>query len=185
MRIRRLLIANRGEIARRIIRACRELDIKTVAVYSDADAGAAPMRTERSASETCGAPARDSYLNIDAIIAAAQLSKADAVHPGYGFLSERAPFVRACQNAGLIFVGPPASALEKMGSKTGARALMTAARVPVVPGETPTDQSDDALRAAAERVGLPVLIKPAAGGGGIGMKAVREDLDFDVARFFD
>ena len=172
--IKRLLIANRGEIARRIIRACRELDIETVAVYSDADAGA-PHVSEADRSVHIGAaPARDSYLNIDAIIGAAQSSKADAVHPGYGFLSERAPFARACENAGLIFVGPPASALEKMGSKTGARALMTSAGVPVVPGETPADQSDHSLRAAAERVGFPLLIKPAAGGGGIGMKAVRE-----------
>ena len=172
--IKRLLIANRGEIARRIIRACRELDIETVAVYSDADAGAPHVSEADRAVRIGAAPARDSYLNIDAIIAAAQSSKADAVHPGYGFLSERAPFVRACENAGLIFVGPPASALEKMGSKTGARALMTGATVPIVPGETPTDQSDDALRAAAEGIGFPVLIKPAAGGGGIGMKAVRE-----------
>jgi len=172
--IRRLLIANRGEIARRIIRACRELDIETVAVYSDADADA-PHVSEADRSVRIGAaPARDSYLNIEAIIGAARSSKADAVHPGYGFLSERAPFARACEDAGLIFVGPPASTLEKMGSKTGARALMTSAGVPVVPGETPSDQSDDALRAAAERVGFPVLIKPAAGGGGIGMKAVRE-----------
>ena len=125
----------------------------------------------------CGSappPARDSYLNSDAIIAAAKSTNADAIHPGYGFLSERAPFVRACEDAGLIFVGPPASALEAMGSKIGARALMTSAGVPVVPGETPADQSDDALKAAAERVGFPVLIKPAAGGGGIGMKAVRD-----------
>ena len=174
MKIRRLLIANRGEIARRIIRACRELDIETVAVHSDADGGA-PHVSEADRSVRIGrAAARDSYLNIDAIIGAAQSSGADAVHPGYGFLSERAPFARACESAGLIFVGPPASALEKMGSKTGARALMTSAGVPVVPGDTPADQSDRALRTAAERVGFPLLIKPAAGGGGIGMKAVRE-----------
>jgi 3-methylcrotonyl-CoA carboxylase alpha subunit len=172
--IRRLLIANRGEIARRIIRACRELGIETVAVYSDADAGAPHVAEADRAVRIGAAPARDSYLNIDAIIGAAQSTNADAVHPGYGFLSEGAPFARACENAGLIFVGPPASALEKMGSKTGARTLMTGAGVPVVPGETPTDQSDDALKAAAVRVGFPVLIKPAAGGGGIGMKAVRE-----------
>src|SRR6187401_3037080 len=106
--IKRLLIANRGEIARRIIRACRELDIETVAVYSDADAGA-PHTSEADRSVRIGtAPARESYLNIEAIIGAAQSSKADAVHPGYGFLSERAPFARACEHAGLIFVGPPA-----------------------------------------------------------------------------
>ena len=172
MKIRRLLIANRGEVARRIIRACRELDVETVAVYSDADAKA-PHVSEADRSVRLGAaPARDSYLNSDAIIAAAKSAKADAVHPGYGFLSERAPFVRACEDAGLIFVGPPASALERMGTKTGARVLMKGAGVPIVPGETPADQSDTALKAAAERVGFPVLIKPAAGGGGIGMKAV-------------
>jgi acetyl-CoA carboxylase biotin carboxylase subunit len=172
--IRRLLIANRGEIARRIIRACRELDIQTVAVYSDADAGA-PHVTEADHAVRIGpAPARESYLDIDAIIAAATSAQADAIHPGYGFLSERVPFVRAVEAAGLTFVGPPASALEKMGSKTGARKLMTAAGVPVVPGETPADQSDTAMAAAARNIGFPVLIKPAAGGGGIGMKAVHE-----------
>ena len=179
--IRRLLIANRGEIARRIIRACRELDVETVAVYSDADAKAPHVSEADHAVHIGAAPARYSYLNSEAIIEAAHASHADAVHPGYGFLSERAPFARACQNAGLIFVGPPASALEKMGSKTGARALMAGAKVPVVPGETPADQSDDALRAAAARVGFPVLIKPAAGGGGIGMKAVRDPAAFGDA----
>jgi acetyl-CoA carboxylase biotin carboxylase subunit len=172
--IKRLLIANRGEIARRIIRACRELDIETVAVYSDADAGAPHVGEADSAVRIGAAPARESYLNIDAIIGAARSTHADAIHPGYGFLSERAPFARACEAAGLIFVGPPASSLEKMGSKIGARALMTAAKVPVVPGETPSDQSDKALTTAATRVGFPALIKPAAGGGGIGMKTVRD-----------
>jgi acetyl-CoA carboxylase biotin carboxylase subunit len=172
--IKRLLIANRGEIARRIIRACRELGVETVAVYSDADARAPHVVEADRAVRLGPPPARDSYLNAGAIIEAARSTGADAIHPGYGFLSEREPFVRACENAGLIFVGPPASALEKMGTKVGARALMTAAGVPVVPGETPTDQSDAALAAAAKRVGYPVLIKPAAGGGGIGMKAVRD-----------
>jgi acetyl-CoA carboxylase biotin carboxylase subunit len=172
--MRRLLIANRGEVARRIIRACRELGVETVAVYSDADAGALHVSEADHAVRIGPAPARDSYLNIQAILDAAQSVSADAVHPGYGFLSERAPFARACEDAGLIFVGPPASALEKMGSKTGARALMKGAGVPVVPGETPADQTDDALKKAAARVGFPALIKPAAGGGGIGMKAVRD-----------
>jgi acetyl-CoA carboxylase biotin carboxylase subunit len=172
--VRRLLVANRGEIARRIMRACRELGVETVAVYSDADAGAPHVAEADRAIRIGAAPSRDSYLNIDAIIAAAKSAKADAVHPGYGFLSERAPFVRACEEADLIFVGPPASALEKMGSKTGARRIMIGAAVPVVPGETPADQSDAALIDAATKVGFPVLIKPAAGGGGIGMKAVHE-----------
>src|SRR5262245_55015736 len=172
--IKRLLIANRGEIARRIIRACRELAIETVAIYSDADSHAPHVGEADHAVRIGPAPSRESYLNIAAIIDAARSTQADAIHPGYGFLSERAPFVRACEEAGLIFVGPPASALEKMGTKIGARALMTAAGVPVVPGETPADQSDAALTSAAGRVGYPVLIKPAAGGGGIGMKAVRD-----------
>jgi len=172
--IKRLLIANRGEIARRIIRACRELDIETVAVYSDADQRAPHVGEADDAVRIGPAPSRDSYLNIPAIIAAARSTNADAIHPGYGFLSERAPFVRACEEAGLTFIGPPASALEKMGSKIGARKLMAAAGVPVVPGETPRDQTDAALSAAAAQVGYPVLIKPAAGGGGIGMKTVRD-----------
>lgn len=175
MKIRRVLIANRGEIARRIIRACRELEIETVAIFSDADAKAPHVGEADHAVRVGPAPSRDSYLNAAAIIEAAKATKADAIHPGYGFLSERAPFARACEDAGLIFIGPPASALEKMGSKTGARKLMTAANVPIVPGETPADQSDSALSAAATRVGYPVLIKPAAGGGGIGMKTVREE----------
>lgn len=171
--LKRLLIANRGEIARRIIRACRELGIETVAVYSDADAQA-PFVAEADRAIRIGPPpARESYLNIDAIITAARESGADSVHPGYGFLSERAPFARACEHAGLIFVGPPAGSLEKMGSKIGARRLLTSAGVPVVPGETPADQSDASLTAAAQRVGFPVLIKPSAGGGGIGMKIAR------------
>lgn len=171
--LKRLLIANRGEIARRIIRACRELGVETVAVYSDADANAPYVGEADRAVRIGPAPARESYLNIDAIINAAKESGADSVHPGYGFLSERAPFARACENAGLIFVGPPAASLEKMGSKIGARRLLQEAGVPVVPGETPGDQSDASLTAAAERVGFPVLIKPSSGGGGIGMKIAR------------
>ena len=171
--IRRLLIANRGEIAIRIIRACRELGIETVAVYSDADAQAPHVRAADRAMHLGPAPARDSYLDAAKVIAAAVASGADAIHPGYGFLSERAHFAKACEEAGLVFVGPPAASLERMGSKIGARRLMIAAGVPVVPGETPADQSDAALEAAVGRVGFPALIKPSAGGGGIGMKVVR------------
>jgi acetyl-CoA carboxylase biotin carboxylase subunit len=181
MNIQRLLIANRGEIARRIIRACRELGIETVAVYSDADA-AAPHVTEADRAVRIGpAPARESYLSVEAILEAARSTNADAIHPGYGFLSERAHFVSAVEAAGLIFVGPPASALEKMGTKIGAKQIMTGAGVPVVPGETPSDQSDASLSAAVGRVGYPVLIKPSAGGGGIGMKAVREPNELAAA----
>ena len=179
--IRRLLIANRGEIAVRIIRACRELGIETIAVYSEADAGARHVRDADSAVAIGGAPAKESYLDAAKILAAARSAKADAVHPGYGFLSERAHFARACEDAGLVFVGPPASSLEKMGSKIGARRLMQSAGVPIVPGETPADQSDGSLSAAAERIGYPVLIKPSAGGGGIGMKVARATSDLATA----
>ena len=172
--IRRLLIANRGEIAVRIIRACRELGIHSVAVYSDADSRAPHTLAADQAERIGPPPATDSYLNTAALIEAARRARADAIHPGYGFLSERAAFARACEQAGLIFVGPPPAALERMGSKIGARRLMHAAGVPIVPGEAPADQSDQALAAAARKIGLPVLIKPSAGGGGIGMKTVRE-----------
>ena len=179
--IRRLLIANRGEIARRIIRACRELGIESVAVFSDADARA-PHTLEADRAIRIGPPpSRESYLHVPAILEAAKTSAADAIHPGYGFLSEREPFARAVEEAGLIFVGPPASALAKMGTKIGARKIMAAAGVPLVPGETPADQSDDALSAAAGAIGYPVLIKPAAGGGGIGMKTVRDAGDMSDA----
>src|SRR5687768_3379477 len=178
---KKLLIANRGEIAVRIIRACRELGIESVAVYSDADAAARHVRDADVAVAIGGAPAKESYLGASTIIAAAKTTQADAVHPGYGFLSERAHFARACEEAGLIFVGPPAASLEKMGSKTGARRLMQEAGVPIVPGEAPGDQSDASLSEAAGRVGYPVLIKPAAGGGGIGMKVARSKADLTDA----
>ncbi|MGH9387951.1 MAG: acetyl-CoA carboxylase biotin carboxylase subunit [Vicinamibacterales bacterium] len=171
--IRRVLIANRGEIALRIVRACRELDIETVAVYSDADAQSPYVAAADRAMRIGSARAGDSYLNINAIISAARDTNADAVHPGYGFLSQNPEFARACDRAGLVFVGPPVGALERMGSKIGARALMIEAGVPVVPGETPADQSDAALFEAVNRVGFPAMLKPSAGGGGIGMKALR------------
>ena len=171
--MRRLLIANRGEIALRVIRACREAGIESVAVFSDADRRAPHTLASDYAVRIGGPLASDSYLNVDVLIAAARQTGADAVHPGYGFLSERASFARACTDAGLVFVGPPPAALERMGSKIGARRLMQEAGVPVVPGDTPKDQSDEALVAAVARIGLPALIKPSAGGGGIGMKTVR------------
>jgi acetyl-CoA carboxylase biotin carboxylase subunit len=174
MAIRRLLIANRGEIALRIIRACRELGIETVAVYSDPDAAAPHVRAADIAVRLGPAPPAESYLNIAAIVDAAKRSGADAVHPGYGFLSERAPFARACADAGLLFVGPPPAAIEAMGSKIGARQLMERAGLPVVPGRTPADQSDVGLAAAAREVGFPVLIKASAGGGGKGMRVARD-----------
>jgi acetyl/propionyl-CoA carboxylase alpha subunit len=179
--MRRVLVANRGEIALRIIRACRVAGLESVAVYSDADAGAPHVLAADRAARLGPAPPADSYLNLKALLQAAADHGADAVHPGYGFLSERAHFAAAVEAAGLTFIGPPAAAIERLGSKTGARALMQAAGVPVVPGETPADQSDGALTAAATRVGCPLLIKPAAGGGGIGMKVVRDLADLPAA----
>jgi acetyl-CoA carboxylase biotin carboxylase subunit len=169
-----VLVANRGEIALRVIRACREMGLETVAVYSDADARAPHALAADRAIRIGPAAPRDSYLNQSAILDAAWTAGADAVHPGYGFLSERATFARACEDRGIVFVGPPSDAIERMGSKIGARRLMQEAGVPVVPGETPSAQDDASLVTAATRIGFPVLVKPSAGGGGIGMKVVRE-----------
>ena len=171
--IKRLLIANRGEIAVRIIAACRELGIETVAIYSEADTRALHVTLADQAIKVGPARSADSYLNIPAVLAAAASARADAVHPGYGFLSQNAAFARACQEARLTFVGPPAEAIAQMGSKIEARRIMQAAGVPVVPGETPADQSDAGVGAALERVGLPALVKASAGGGGKGMRVVR------------
>jgi acetyl-CoA carboxylase biotin carboxylase subunit len=170
--IKRLLIANRGEIAIRIARACRELAVESVAVYSEADARAPHVAAADRAVCIGPAPARDSYLSISNILQAVDTTAADAVHPGYGFLSENAGFAAACEQAGVIFVGPPSTVIARMGSKIEARRLMQSAGVPVVPGETPDDQSDDGLRLAIDRVGLPALIKASAGGGGKGMRRV-------------
>lgn len=171
--IRRVLVANRGEIAVRVIRACRTAGIETVAVYSDADADAPHVHAANVAVRIGPPPAAESYLDIAALIEAARRTGADAVHPGYGFLSERAPFAEAVEDAGLTFVGPTAASITRLGSKTGARRLMEAAGVPVVPGATSDDQSDAALTTAATGLGFPLLIKPASGGGGIGMKVAR------------
>jgi acetyl/propionyl-CoA carboxylase alpha subunit len=179
--IRRLLIANRGEIALRIIRACRELNIESVAVHSDVDAMSPHVLAADHAVAIGAAPAADSYLSIPRVIAAARTSGADAVHPGYGFLSENPAFANACAEAGVIFVGPPAGVMEKMGSKIEARRVAIAAGAPVVPGETPNNQGNAGLRQAIERVGLPALIKASAGGGGRGMRIVRDYGDADSA----
>ena len=174
MAIRRLLIANRGEIALRVIRACRELGIETVAVYADPDAAAPHVRAADAAVRIGPAAPAESYLNIAAIVDAARGAGADAVHPGYGFLSEHAAFARACAQAGVLFVGPPAAAIEAMGSKIGARQMMERAGVPVVPGRTPADQSDAGITEAVRDIGFPVLIKASAGGGGKGMRVARD-----------
>ena len=168
----KVLIANRGEIAVRVMRTCRELGIRTVAVYSDADARARHVVEADEAVHLGGPAPADSYLHRARIIDAARATGAEAVHPGYGFLSENEEFADDCARAGLAFIGPPAAAIAAMGSKTGARRLMQDAGVPVVPGESPDDQSDDALVAAVDRVGRPALVKPSAGGGGIGMRVV-------------
>ena len=170
--MQRILVANRGEIAVRVMRACRELGIESVAVYSDADAGALHVTLADRAVRIGPAPPAESYLSIDAILAAARETAADAIHPGYGFLSENAAFARACEDAGITFIGPPAEAIERMGSKIAAREVARRAGVPVVPGYVPADQSDAAIAGAARTIGFPVLLKPSAGGGGIGMKAV-------------
>jgi acetyl-CoA carboxylase biotin carboxylase subunit len=174
MTFRRVLIANRGEIAIRIARACREADLESIAVYSDADRDAPHTRAADRAVRIGPAPSAQSYLSIDAIIEAARASAAEAVHPGYGFLSENATFASACQRAGLVFIGPPAPVIERMGSKVAARELMASAGVPVVPGVTATDQSDIGILAAASQLGFPVLVKASAGGGGKGMRAIRD-----------
>ncbi len=173
MKIRRLLIANRGEIACRVIRTCRRLGVHAIAVHSEADRGAMHVRLADEARPIGPAPARESYLNVEAILAAAREARADAIHPGYGFVSENAAFAEACAAAGLVFVGPPAAAMRSMGLKHEAKALVSAAGVPVVPGYMGEDQSQAALAAEAARVGYPLLVKAVAGGGGKGMRVVR------------
>jgi 3-methylcrotonyl-CoA carboxylase alpha subunit len=179
--IETLLIANRGEIACRIIRTARRLGVRTVAVYSDADADALHVRHADAAVRIGPAPARDSYLNIEAVLEAARRSGAGAVHPGYGFLSENAAFADACERAGLIFVGPPAAAIRAMGSKIEAKRLVAAAGAPVVPGYQEPAQSDERLLEAAREVGFPLLIKASAGGGGKGMRRVDGPEDLPAA----
>jgi len=175
--IRRVLIANRGEIACRIMRTCRAMGVETVAVFSEADADAPHVKMADQAMPIGPPPALQSYLSIPNVIGAARSSGADAVHPGYGFLSENADFAEACQMAGLVFIGPPAGVMRRMGSKTGAREVVGKAGVPVVPGSTPRAQTADALAAAVRDVGLPALIKAAAGGGGKGMRVVRTEAE--------
>ena len=175
-RITKVLIANRGEIACRVIRACRELDLRTVAVHSDADAAALHVRLADEAVAIGPPPARESYLRAEKIVDAIKKTGADAVHPGYGFLSENADFAEAVAAAGATFIGPPPAAIRAMGGKTSARALMQAASVPVVPGDNGEGgrgfATPAAAKAAAARVGYPVMLKAAAGGGGRGMRLV-------------
>jgi acetyl-CoA carboxylase biotin carboxylase subunit len=169
---RKVLIANRGEIAVRIIRACRELSIKAVAIYSEADAESLHVRVADEAVCVGPAASSQSYLNIDAIIAAATSVGAEAIHPGYGFLAENADFARAVTSAGLVFIGPTAEAMELMGSKTSARRVAVESGVPIVPGTVEALASFDDARKTAEEFGYPVMLKAAAGGGGKGMRLV-------------
>jgi 3-methylcrotonyl-CoA carboxylase alpha subunit len=177
----KILIANRGEIACRVIKTARRLGIRTVAVYSEADARARHVDLADEAYPIGPAPARQSYLVIEAILDAARRSGAEAIHPGYGFLSENAGFAEACVDAGLVFIGPPASSIRAMGSKSAAKALMERSGVPLVPGYHGADQAPAVLAAAAEGIGFPVLIKASAGGGGKGMRIVETAADFAAA----
>jgi 3-methylcrotonyl-CoA carboxylase alpha subunit len=177
----KILIANRGEIACRVARTAKRMGISTVAVYSEADANAMHVSLCDEAYLIGPAAARESYLRADRILEVAKLSGAEAIHPGYGFLSENADFSETCKAAGITFIGPPASAIRAMGSKSEAKALMSKAEVPLVPGYHGDDQSDDLLRSEAEMIGYPLLIKASAGGGGKGMRVVERAADFDEA----
>ncbi len=179
----KVLVANRGEIAVRILRACKDIGLKTVAVYSDADRNALHVRYAREAYNIGPAPARDSYLVIQKIIDVAKKSGAQAIHPGYGFLAERAEFATACEEAGITFIGPSPDAITKMGDKITARGIMQAAGVPVVPGtNSEVDLTDEELvHEANTNVGYPLLVKAAAGGGGKGMRAVHSPDEIEGA----
>jgi len=178
---KKILIANRGEIACRVAATARRMAIKTVAVYSDADADAKHVTACDEAVHIGGSAPKDSYLRWQRIIAAAQATGADAIHPGYGFLSENEEFAQACADAGLVFIGPPASAIKAMGLKAESKRLMEKAGVPLVPGYHGSDQNPALLQREADRIGYPVLIKASAGGGGKGMRAVDTSEDFAAA----
>ncbi len=175
--IRRVLIANRGEIAVRVIRGCRELGIETVAVYSESDATAPHVLAANDAVAIGPSAASASYLNAAAILDAAAKTGADAIHPGYGFLSENASFARACEDRGVIFIGPSSTVIDRMGSKTAAREAVAKAGVPVVPGDTPKSQKLVDILASLTRVGYPALLKASAGGGGKGMRIVAAEAE--------
>ncbi|HEX4097047.1 MAG TPA: biotin carboxylase N-terminal domain-containing protein, partial [Caulobacteraceae bacterium] len=176
-----ILIANRGEIARRIIRTARRLGVRTVAVYSEADARAPHVREADAAICIGPAPAAESYLRGEAIIAAAKAEGAEAIHPGYGFLSESAAFAEAVTAAGLVWIGPPPAAIRAMGLKDAAKKLMSEAGVPITPGYLGEDQTEARLQEEARRIGYPVLIKAVAGGGGKGMRLVEDASEFEQA----
>ncbi len=178
---KKVLVANRGEIAIRAMRACRELGVRTVAVYSEADKNALFTKYADEAYYIGPAPSSQSYLNIDKIIEVALESGAEAVHPGYGFLSENSTFARKCEEAGIVFIGPPSKAIDQMGSKIAARNTMIKAGVPVVPGTEGAVASEEEAVEIADSIGYPVIIKASAGGGGIGMKIVHSKEGFKTA----
>jgi 3-methylcrotonyl-CoA carboxylase alpha subunit len=180
-RFRTLLIANRGEIAARVIRTAKTMGLRTVAVYSEADASAKHVADADEAVLLGPARARDSYLNIERVVEAARKTGAEAVHPGYGFLSENAEFAQACADAGLVFVGPTAAMMTAMGSKSGSKTLMEKAGVPLVPGYHGEAQDEATLAKAADKIGFPVLVKASAGGGGRGMRVVRSAAELGPA----
>ncbi|HSP66662.1 MAG TPA: acetyl-CoA carboxylase biotin carboxylase subunit [Bryobacteraceae bacterium] len=177
----KVLVANRGEIAVRLVRALRELGIASVAVYSDADRGSLAVRLADEAAYLGPSPSSESYLRIDRILDAARQHGAEAIHPGYGFLSENAEFAEACAAAGLVFIGPPADAIRKLGSKTAARQLAIAAGAPVVPGTELALSGWEQARSAGHALGYPLLLKAAAGGGGKGMRRVDRESDLEAA----
>ena len=178
---KKILIANRGEIACRVAATARRLGVKTVAVYSDADAHAKHVMACDEAVHVGGSAPKESYLQWQRIIDAAKQTGAEAIHPGYGFLAENEEFAQACVDNGLVFIGPPASAINAMGLKAESNRLMEAAGVPLVPGYHGADQNPELLKQEADRIGYPVLIKASAGGGGKGMRAVDKAEDFAAA----
>ncbi|MDE3179014.1 MAG: acetyl-CoA carboxylase biotin carboxylase subunit [Acidobacteriota bacterium] len=178
---KKILIANRGEIAVRVMRACRELGIRTVAIYSDADRGALHIRYADEAHRIGPPPSAESYLRIDAILDAARDAGVEAVHPGYGFLSENPGFARACEKAGIIFIGPSAQAMELMGSKTAARRAAKQAGLPVVPGTETNLETLQDIKEAARRAGYPVMLKASSGGGGKGLRTVEREDEIESA----
>ncbi|MBC7173028.1 MAG: 3-methylcrotonyl-CoA carboxylase, partial [Polyangiaceae bacterium] len=181
MTFRKILIANRGEIACRVIKTARRMGVATVVVHSEADANARHVRMADEAVLIGPAAARESYLLAERVLAAAERTGAEAIHPGYGFLSENDGFAEACERAGIVFVGPPASAIRAMGSKSAAKALMERAGVPLTPGYHGDDQTSSLLSRQAARIGYPVLIKASAGGGGKGMRRVDRAQEFEAA----
>jgi len=171
---RSILVANRAEIAVRVMRTAKQLGYRTIAIYSEADAAAPHVKAADDAVLIGPAPVAESYLDIDRVLAAAKESGAEAIHPGYGFLSENAAFARACEQAGLVFIGPPADAIDLMGNKAQAKRRMIESGVPCVPGYEGEDQSDAVFVEAANEIGFPIMVKAAAGGGGRGMRLVTD-----------